>query len=120
MAAVDKDSVVIPDDHHCIESPALHAGIAFLVDHMPAHMRPILAGQVDPPLLPAHYRPQGPLLETGADDLRFTLDKTASLLREVMGVQPAPEDIAAPCTRRVTSRRSSAGSPAPTGSSWAT
>jgi len=58
-------------------------------------MHLVLATRLDPPLPLAHYRGRGILLEIGADDLRFTLDEAAALLREIQGLDLSPENVRA-------------------------
>ena len=53
----------------------IHAHVAFLLDHAPPHVHPVLAGRLDPPLPLARWRARGELVELRAADLRFTSDE---------------------------------------------
>jgi LuxR family transcriptional regulator, maltose regulon positive regulatory protein len=99
LAGIAREFAVVLDDYHAIQSPPIHQGISFLIDHMPAAMQLIIAGRADPPLPLARYRGGGSMLEIGADDLRFTPEEAASLLGELLDVLPSPQDVAA-LTRR--------------------
>lgn len=75
-----KDFTVVLDDYHLIAAEPIHAGIAFLLDHLPPKMHLIISTRVDPPLPLAHFRGKGTLLEIRADDLRFSHEEATSLL----------------------------------------
>jgi len=95
IAAIPSDFTVVLDDYHFIKSPHIHAGINFLLDHLPPRMHLVIATRADPPLPLAHFRGRGTVLEIGADDLRFTLDEAASLLKELEGPELSAEDVSA-------------------------
>ncbi len=87
--------VLALDDYHVIEQPAIHDMVAFLLDHLPPHMRLAIATRVDPPLPLARLRARRQLTELRAADLRFTADETATFLNQIMGLNLTPENIAA-------------------------
>jgi len=95
ITAVPCDFVLILDDYQFIEVPPVHAGVAFLLEHQPARLHLVIASRADPPLPLAHFRGRGMLLEIHADDLRFTTDEAASLLKELKGPELSAEDIGA-------------------------
>ncbi len=99
LSSVSKNFVLVLDDYHFIKSQNIHAGIAFLLEHLPPHMHLVIATRADPPLPLAHFRGRGTMLEIGADDLRFTLDEAASLLKELKGPGLSAEDVNALNTR---------------------
>ena len=80
ITGIRKDFIVVLDDYHLIVAESVHAGIAFLLDHLPPKMHLIISTRVDPPLPLSHLRGKGTLLEIRADDLRFSHEETASLL----------------------------------------
>ena len=83
----DGDQVaLILDDYHLIETPTVHASVAFLVERLPPGLRLVLAGRADPPLPLARLRGRGQLAELRERDLRFTPDETAAFLREATGL----------------------------------
>jgi LuxR family maltose regulon positive regulatory protein len=79
LMGIRKDFLVVLDDYHLIVAEPIHAGIAFLLDHLPPKMHLIISTRVDPPLPLAHFRGKGTLLEIGADNLRFSQEETTSL-----------------------------------------
>lgn len=95
IAAIPGDFTVVLDDYHFIKTPYIHAGINFLLDHLPPRMHLVIATRADPPLPLAHFRGRGTMLEIGADDLRFTLDEAASFLKELKGSGLSAEDVSA-------------------------
>jgi LuxR family maltose regulon positive regulatory protein len=88
------DAVLVVDDYHLIESPAIHEALTFLIDHLPPRMHLVIATRVDPPLPLSRLRARGEMTEIRADDLRFTPEEAASFLNRVMGLELSAEDIA--------------------------
>ena len=72
LAAIPGQFFLVLDDYHLIASPTIHAGMAFLLDHLPARMHVVLATEGDPPLPVAPLRARGQLVELRAADLAFT------------------------------------------------
>jgi len=94
MAGLPDEVVLVLDDYHVIEEPQIQHGMAYLVEHLPAQIRLVLAGRADPALPLARLRARGELVEIRAADLRFTLDETAGYLGEVMGLKLTTADVA--------------------------
>lgn len=80
-----RDVVFVLDDYHLIEETAIHAALAFLLEHFPPHVRLVVSTRGEPPLPLARYRARGELLELQAEDLRFQLDETREFLRQGRG-----------------------------------
>ena len=95
LSAIVGDFIVVLDDYHLIDSQQIHDGITYLLEHIPSQMHLVLATRADPPLHLAHLRGRGTLMAIGADDLRFTLEDAASLLKELKIPELSSEDIAA-------------------------
>ncbi len=93
LDAVDHDLMLLLDDYHVIESPEIHRTMAFMVDHLPPHMRLAIASRADPPLPLASMRARGELLEYRAPDLAFTADEAAAYLHGTMGLAVEPADL---------------------------
>ena len=87
--------MVVLDDYHVIEEPQIQDGMAYLVEHLPAQIRLVIASRADPALPLARLRARGELVEIRAADLRFTLDEAAAYLNEVMGLELTTADVAA-------------------------
>jgi LuxR family maltose regulon positive regulatory protein len=95
LAAVSDRVVVVLDDYHVIEEPQIRDGMAYLVEHLPAQIRLVIASRADPALPLARLRARGELVEIRAADLRFTVDEAAAYLNEVMGLELTTADVAA-------------------------
>src|SRR5499425_1048247 len=87
--------VLVLDDYHLIEAPAVRDSVAFLVERLPPGLRLVLASRTDPPLPLARLRARGQLAELRADDLRFTPGETAVFLREATGLDLPSASVAA-------------------------
>ena len=77
--------VLVLDDYHLIHAGQVHASLEFLLEHLPPGLHLLLASRSDPPLPLARLRARGLLAELRADDLRFTAEEAAALLRESAG-----------------------------------
>lgn len=94
VAGVPGRVVVVLDDYHLIDSPAVHDGLAFLLDHLPPQLHLVVAGRADLPLPLARLRARGQLAELRTEDLRFTPDEAAAFLHQVLGPELSPENAA--------------------------
>ena len=99
LAAESEEAVLVLDDYHLIEAPAVHHSLAFLVDRQPPQLRLVLASRADPPLPLARLRAAGQLTELREADLRFTLAETAALLREATSLDLPADSVAALAAR---------------------
>lgn len=95
LAALPDTCILVLDDYHLIETPAIHQVLAFLLDHLPASLHLVLSSRTDPPLPLARLRARSQLTELRAADLRFTLDEATTFLNEVMNLRLAADDITA-------------------------
>jgi LuxR family maltose regulon positive regulatory protein len=91
LAAFEQESLLALDDYHRITTPAIHQALAFLLEHLPPPLHLILASREDPPLPLARLRGRGQLFELRARDLRFSVEESAVLLRDSMGVAATDE-----------------------------
>jgi ATP/maltotriose-dependent transcriptional regulator MalT/class 3 adenylate cyclase len=91
--------VLVLDDYHLIDAPAIHAALTFLLEYLPPRLHLVLASRAAPPLPLPRLRARGELTELRAADLRFTPEEAASFLTEVMGLPLTPEEVAALETR---------------------
>jgi LuxR family maltose regulon positive regulatory protein len=94
VTAADGDVTLVLDDYHVIEAPAVHAGLTFLIDHLPRRMHVIITTRVDPPLALPRLRARGELVELRATDLRFTVDEAMRFLNDAMSLQLSTSDAA--------------------------
>ncbi len=85
--------VLVLDDYHVIEAVEVHESVGFLLEHLPPHVRVVIATRSDPPLPLAAMRARGELLEVRAGDLRFTADEAAAYLNGAMDLTLADGEI---------------------------
>ena len=85
--------ILVLDDYHAIEEPDVHEAVAFLLDHLPAHLHLVIATRSDPPLPLARLRGRGQLTEVRAADLRFTPSEAREFLNRVMGLDLTAADV---------------------------
>ena len=93
LAADSDPLVLVLDDLHAVESPAVHEGLSYVVDHLPPSAHIVIGTRADPPMPLARLRSRGALLEIRATDLRFTEEEAASYLG-AMGLSLSSEDVA--------------------------
>jgi LuxR family maltose regulon positive regulatory protein len=87
--------ILVLDDYHAIEAPAIHEALEFLLLNLPPAMQLIVASRADPPLPLALLRARGDLLELRAADLRFTPGEAAAFLNTSMGLNLSAESLEA-------------------------
>ena len=87
--------ILVLDDYHVIETPAIHEQLSFLLDHVPPHMHLVISTRADPPLHLARLRARDQLLELHELDLRFTMAEAVQFLNETMSLSLTSEQIAA-------------------------
>ena len=95
LVGLPNDLFVVLDDYHLIKTESIDSGIAFLVDHIPPGMHVIIATRTEPGLPLAHFRGRGTMLEISGDDLRFTVDEAAALLKEDRGQALSSDQVSA-------------------------
>jgi LuxR family maltose regulon positive regulatory protein len=91
--------LLILDDYQVITEPQVHTTLAYLIEHLPAQLRIIVATRADPPLPFARLRAQRLVLEVRTDQLRCTAEETRAFLDEVMGLSLPDEMIQEVTTR---------------------
>ena len=95
----DGEVLLVLDDYHLIDARQVHGALEFLVEHLPPGLRLALASRSDPPLRLPRLRAGGQLAELRADDLRFSADEAAALLREAMDTELPGAAVAALAAR---------------------
>jgi LuxR family maltose regulon positive regulatory protein len=95
LAGAAEEVVLVLDDYHQIDAPAVHRSLAMLLEHPPPRLRLVLASRADPPLPLARLRAGGQLAELRQRDLRFTAAETAALLRKATGLELPAHSLAA-------------------------
>ncbi|MGH8960358.1 MAG: LuxR C-terminal-related transcriptional regulator [Jatrophihabitantaceae bacterium] len=95
LDGLSTDLVLVLDDYHLIETPAVHDGMTFLLEHQPQQLHVVLATRADPPLPLAKLRARGRLVEVRAADLRFTPEEAAAYLNGPMNLGLSDDHVAA-------------------------
>src|SRR5258707_172335 len=78
--------VLIVDDYQVIEEHAIHQGMSFFLEHLPAKVHLILSSRVDPDLPLARWRVRGQLTEVRAADLRFREVEASQFLGQMLSL----------------------------------
>ncbi len=88
-------TVVVLDDLHRADDPAVTAAVTFLLGNLPPQVTLAIGTRADPPLPIARLRARGELVEVRASDLRFTSGEAELFLNEVMGLALEPDHVTA-------------------------
>ncbi|HET6692113.1 MAG TPA: hypothetical protein VFG74_14750, partial [Miltoncostaeaceae bacterium] len=88
-----EERVLVLDDYHLITNPVCHERVRFLVEHLPAPLRVVIASRRDPPLPLARMRASGTLGEVRARDLRMAREESRQLI-DLNGVSLPAADVA--------------------------
>ena len=81
------------DDYQVIEEQAIHEGMSFWVEHLPAHVHLLLASRVDPDLPLSRWRVRGQLTEIRADALRFQEGEASQYLGQLLSPPLSEEEV---------------------------
>ena len=93
LETLPREVALVLDDYHAVTSSEVHESVAFLLDHLPRRLHLVVSTRTDPPLPLARLRAGDQLAELRAADLRFTADESAAFLRDVWGLDLAPEAV---------------------------
>ncbi len=85
--------VLVMDDLHVIQNPAVHSLVAHLLRHVPAPLHLVLSSRRDVPLPLSGLRAKGQLSELSASGLRFSLEESSAFLQRTGASGLAPETI---------------------------
>jgi LuxR family maltose regulon positive regulatory protein len=86
-------ALLVLDDYHRIETPAIHQMVAYFLEHVPPVCRLLLISRADPPLPLARWRSRRLMRELRTNDLRFTPDETAAFLNRAMCLNLTREQV---------------------------
>jgi LuxR family maltose regulon positive regulatory protein len=95
LAALEAGWALILDDYHTISDSEIQSGLVFLLNHLPAQLRVVIASRITPHLPLPRLRARAKILELRAEDLRFTPAESARFLTHVMELDLEPQDAAA-------------------------
>lgn len=94
LNAFPSDLVVILDDYHVIELPAIHQSMTYLLEHLPPHIHLYIASRTDLSIPTARLLAKGEFHQIKMQDLRFQLDEGLVLFRETTDLGLSPEQVA--------------------------
>ncbi len=95
LSSVTSLNIVVLDDYHVIENHAIDQALSFLLEHLPASLRLVIATREDPNLPLARLRARGQLHELRSADLRFSLAEAQLFLNQAMQLDLSTTDVAA-------------------------
>ena len=87
--------ILVLDDYHAIDSPAVDKILGFLIDNLPPQVHLAIVTREDPGLPLARYRARDQMRELRARDLKFSIAEVEDFFRKVMGIALPESDIAA-------------------------
>ncbi|OKQ00369.1 hypothetical protein A3849_01330 [Paenibacillus sp. P46E] len=87
------DLVIILDDYHVIELPAIHRSMIYLLEHLPPHIHLYIASRTDLSIPTARLLAKGELHRIQMQDLRFQLDEGLIFFRETTDLGLSPEQV---------------------------
>jgi LuxR family maltose regulon positive regulatory protein len=93
LAGVQEGVALVLDDYHVITSDHIHEGMTYLVEHMPASLRVVIATREDPPFPLARLRVRGELAELRTGELRFNDAEARTFLNGSLGLDLSETDI---------------------------
>lgn len=85
LAQIPEDFILVLDDYHVISDPQIHEFLQRLLRHPPARMHLAVTTRSDPPWPLARLRARGQMTELRYEDLLFTQEEAATLLRHTLG-----------------------------------
>lgn len=93
LYSLSQESIIVIDDYHLIDEPAIHDVIQFLIEQLPPQLKLLLVSRIDPAFPVARYRARGELIEIREQDLRFTSGETGEFLNELKQLDLPEESI---------------------------
>jgi LuxR family maltose regulon positive regulatory protein len=99
LSRLDRAVILVLDDYHLVDAPAVDDAIAFLLEHQPPRLHVVITTRQDPRLPLSRLRARDQMTEFRAADLRFTPDEATLFLREVMEIDVSFDDVIALETR---------------------
>jgi LuxR family maltose regulon positive regulatory protein len=82
LTHLERRCLLVLEDYHVITSPQIQAGMAFLLEHLPATLRLLIITRTNPPLPLARLRACNELREFHAGDLRFSDSYARTFLQQ--------------------------------------
>src|SRR3990172_3827179 len=95
LAGVPGDLILVLDDYHTIDAPAVHDAGAFLLGNLPPQIHLVIPTRSAPPLPLSRLRARDQLVELRGPELLFTLEEAETFLNRVMRLDLSTGDVAA-------------------------
>jgi LuxR family maltose regulon positive regulatory protein len=89
-----QDFSMVLDDYQFINSQPVHTAVTFLLEHCPKRFHLVVVTRSDPPLPLTRLRARAQAVELRASDLAFSETEAAQFLRDVMGLNLEPAEVA--------------------------
>ena len=86
LSARDVPLVLVLEDYHALDAPAVDAALSWLLSHPPPALRLLITSREDPQLPLARLRARGWLTELRGADLRFSAAEAAALIGHLTGL----------------------------------
>jgi ATP/maltotriose-dependent transcriptional regulator MalT len=93
LAQAAAEVVLVLDDYHHVREPAIHEGVAFLLERSPPGVHLAIASRAAPPVGVARLRVRGELGEVAERELRFDLEGVGRLLNDGLGLGLADDEL---------------------------
>lgn len=93
LAAFSQQVVLVLDDYHVIQTPAIHESLGFLLEHLPTNVHLFVLSRADPPLLLAKLRARGEVVDIRAADLRFDKEDAARFFSQAFKLELNSHDL---------------------------
>ncbi len=95
LAGLSVPLLLVLDDYHAIQLPAIHDAMTFLIEHQPPCMQTMITTRQDPLFPLTRWRARALLAEIRLKDLRFTEQEAAEFLNHTIGLNLQAEDVTA-------------------------
>jgi LuxR family maltose regulon positive regulatory protein len=85
LAALERPLVLVFDDYHLISNSAIHDGVQFVIESLPARQHLVIATRMTPPLSLGRLRAAGELREVRSGALGFSVEEASQFVRGQIG-----------------------------------
>lgn len=88
-----QSTVLVLDDYHLIENPAIHQALVYFLEHLPPTLQLILTSRTEPALPLSRWRVKGFIEELYTSDLTFSTEEISEFFRNFANLTLTPEEI---------------------------
>ncbi|GAB6991822.1 LuxR C-terminal-related transcriptional regulator [Paenibacillus pini] len=90
---LSSELVIILDDYHVIELPAINHSITYLLEHLPSHIHIFIASRTELTIPTTRLLAKGEFTQIVIKDLRFQLDEGISFFQDVTDLSLTKEQV---------------------------